>query len=262
MNTGEKKLENNENLAIVIAVFNEAKSISGIIEKIKEKGVKEIIVVEDSSSDDTFNILNQINGIKVIKNDQNYGFGYSIYRGLNKSSCDHVLILTWNFDFDFNLRALLQKTVEENNDITLISGNYKNDKSLLSFMQQTFRLNFPNFSTDCMLIKKSMFELLKTKTIYYNNIMTEFLRIACLNDRKLGFYEHENAFNEVERYKLLAKLRHHFHAIRTRKQYTKNVFDVAYVPTHRTEIIIGLVAGIASGLLILSLQALIHYLYK
>ena len=75
-------------LSIVIPCFNEEKTISDIIDKIINKVNldKEIIVVDDCSSDQTRSILqNELKDKidKLILNDQNYGKGYSIKKAKN-----------------------------------------------------------------------------------------------------------------------------------------------------------------------------------
>jgi glycosyltransferase involved in cell wall biosynthesis len=73
-------------LSIIIPCYNEYSTIKEIIEKInnQKKFDKEIIVVDDCSSDGTLEILNslkdQINSL--ILNKKNYGKGYCIKKEL------------------------------------------------------------------------------------------------------------------------------------------------------------------------------------
>jgi len=92
-------------LSIIIPCFNEENTIREIIEKINNKVLidKEIIVVDDFSSDKTRHLLqndlkDKIN--KVVLNDQNYGKGYSIKQGLKVSNGDIVIIQDADLEYD------------------------------------------------------------------------------------------------------------------------------------------------------------------
>jgi len=73
-------------LSIVIPVFNEQKTIFDILEKVENAPIpreiteKELIIVDDCSTDGTRNILNNINksNIKVLFHDRNKGKRRSI----------------------------------------------------------------------------------------------------------------------------------------------------------------------------------------
>ena len=65
-------------LSIIIPAYNEIKSIAEILRLVKEeKHEKEIIVVDDASTDGTKEFLWALNDaqIKVVYNDANYGKG-------------------------------------------------------------------------------------------------------------------------------------------------------------------------------------------
>jgi glycosyltransferase involved in cell wall biosynthesis len=92
-------------LSIIIPCFNEENTIREIIEKINNrvKIDKEIIVVDDFSSDKTRHLLqndlkDKIN--EVVLNDQNYGKGYSIKQGLKVSKGDIVIIQDADLEYD------------------------------------------------------------------------------------------------------------------------------------------------------------------
>ena len=83
-------------LSIIIPAYNEESTIEELIKKVKAqklKGVKkEIVVVDDGSSDKTPEILKKIKGIKLIKHEKNKGKGSAIRSGLEKTTGDIVLI--------------------------------------------------------------------------------------------------------------------------------------------------------------------------
>jgi len=92
-------------LSIVIPCFNEEKTITEIIDKVINKVNldKEIIIVDDCSTDKTRSILqnelkNKID--KLILNDQNYGKGYSIKEGIKVAEGEILIIQDADLEYD------------------------------------------------------------------------------------------------------------------------------------------------------------------
>jgi len=83
-------------LSIIIPAYNEERTISEIVQKVKSQGVfgmdKEIIVVDDGSTDNTLSILEKMKGIILLKHGNNKGKGCAIRTGLNKVTGDITLI--------------------------------------------------------------------------------------------------------------------------------------------------------------------------
>ena len=92
-------------LSIVIPCFNEEKTIAEIIEKIINKVNldKEIIVIDDCSTDQTRSILqNKLKDKidKLILNDQNYGKGYSVKKGIKIAEGEILIIQDADLEYD------------------------------------------------------------------------------------------------------------------------------------------------------------------
>ncbi len=80
-------------LSVVIPVYNEESSVTELVERVKAVPVdKEIIAVDDHSSDNTLTVLNRISGIRVIAHPVNRGKGAAVRTGLSQASGDVVVI--------------------------------------------------------------------------------------------------------------------------------------------------------------------------
>lgn len=82
-------------LSVIIPVYNEAKTIAVLIEKVNSINIdKEIIVIDDGSSDGTGKILRSIHSpnIKVIHHSTNRGKGSAFLTGLSHATGEYVII--------------------------------------------------------------------------------------------------------------------------------------------------------------------------
>ncbi|MFA5275632.1 MAG: glycosyltransferase family 2 protein [Candidatus Omnitrophota bacterium] len=66
---------------VVIPTYNEGKTISVLIDKIREQGL-DVIIVDDGSTDNTAKIA-QDKGVALIRNENNQGKGASLIKGFN-----------------------------------------------------------------------------------------------------------------------------------------------------------------------------------
>ncbi len=90
-------------LSVIIPVFNEAKTIKQVIDNIIAVPVeKEIIVVDDSSTDGTDKILMGLryDNVKVIHHSSNRGKGAAVRTGLENASGEYVIVQDADFEYD------------------------------------------------------------------------------------------------------------------------------------------------------------------
>lgn len=112
-------------LSIIIPVYNEKETILKILKRVKEADLgaveKEIIVIDDFSTDGTREVLKSVEDkyhrlggtSKVIYHRKNYGKGRAIRTGLEQVNSDWVVIQDADLEYDPNdLKLLLNKIRE------------------------------------------------------------------------------------------------------------------------------------------------------
>lgn len=104
-------------LSIIIPVYNEASTISEIIKRVKAADSlgleKEIIVVNDASTDATNEKLESESGIIVEKHWRNKGKGAALKTGFKKATGDIVLIQDADFEYNPNEYPIMLKSILE-----------------------------------------------------------------------------------------------------------------------------------------------------
>src|SRR3989338_8733128 len=110
-----------QKLSIIIPVYNEEKTIKQIIEKVKSVKLKdfskEIIVVEDCSTDRTKDELNSLKdySIKIFFHVINKGKGAAVRTGLKNSTGDIILIQDADLEYNPEEYPKLLKPFEDKN---------------------------------------------------------------------------------------------------------------------------------------------------
>jgi glycosyltransferase involved in cell wall biosynthesis len=107
-------------LSIIIPCYNEEKTIEELLNKVidvqlPENWKKEIIVVDDGSTDNTKNILKKYKDkVKIIFKNKNEGKGAALKEGLKNATGDYILIQDADLEYDPNDYIKLLEPINKN----------------------------------------------------------------------------------------------------------------------------------------------------
>jgi glycosyltransferase involved in cell wall biosynthesis len=90
-------------LSIIIPVYNEVRAIRQVIEKVNAVPLeKEIIVIDDGSTDGTDKVLREmcLDNLKIIYHGSNRGKGAAVLTGLMQALGDYVIVQDADFEYD------------------------------------------------------------------------------------------------------------------------------------------------------------------
>ena len=113
-------------VSIVVPVYNQidytVKCLRSVAQHIPEGLPVEIIVVNDSSTDDTVETLNRFEGLKLVDNRENLGFLHSCNRGVKSASGEYIYLL--NNDTELQPQALehLLAVFEADSDVGAVGS--------------------------------------------------------------------------------------------------------------------------------------------
>lgn len=170
-------------VSIIIPVYNEKKTIAHVIESVAGASLggdaaKEIIVVDDGSSDGTKDILLGIRGIKVLVLAKNEGKGAAVKMGFEHSTGDVVIIQDADLEYDpRDYPVLLRPFFEEKADVvfgTRFRGEYQRvlyywhyvGNTVLTLLSNIFtNLNLSDMETGYKVFRREVIEAILPKLI-------------------------------------------------------------------------------------------------
>jgi len=125
-------------LSVLIPAFNESQSITAILKKVKNVNLKkygiekEIIVIDDGSTDDTPQKAKKVKGVKVISYvDPNHGKANAIKTGIKNSSGDIIIIQDADLEYNPEEYYPLIRPIIEGRSSVVYGSRALNQKGLI-----------------------------------------------------------------------------------------------------------------------------------
>lgn len=162
-------------LSVVVPVYNEAKTIKEILQKINSVGIdKEIIVVDNYSTDGTREILLDIskkwefNTIRVIYHSYNKGKGESVKEGIREASGNLVVIQDADLEYEPQEYVNLMKPILDNKADIVLGARFTvgysglrlhrmGNRFLTSFLNFLFSSHLNDYATCYKMSRKDTF---------------------------------------------------------------------------------------------------------
>ncbi len=103
-----------DNIIVVLPAFNAEKTVEKTVRDIPAGSVKELILVDDASTDQTVLMARKL-GITVIVHDQNKGYGANqktCYREALKRGADIIIMIHPDYQYDSRLASVVSQFIE------------------------------------------------------------------------------------------------------------------------------------------------------
>jgi glycosyltransferase involved in cell wall biosynthesis len=146
-------------ISVVIPVFNEINTILELYEAVKSVELdKEIILVDDGSTDGTRELLMQLDesGTNVVFHDRNRGKGAALRTGFQKATGDIIIIQDADLEYDpQQYHKLIQPIIEGKADVVygsrFVTGEYRRVLYFWHMLGNTFLTFLSNMLTNLNL---------------------------------------------------------------------------------------------------------------
>jgi glycosyltransferase involved in cell wall biosynthesis len=190
-------------ISVVIPVFNENETIREIYDTVKAVDIdKEIILVDDFSSDGTRQILQSLadDSTKVLMHDRNMGKGAALRTGFGQATGDIVIIQDADLEYDpGQYHKLIQPILDNKADVVygsrFVTGDYRRvlffwhslgNKFLTLLSNMLTNLNLTDMETCYKVFRR---EVLEKITIEENRFGFEPEITAKIAKLKVRIYE-------------------------------------------------------------------------
>ncbi len=167
-------------LSVVMPVYNERATLLSVLEKVKRAPFdKEIIIVDDGSTDGTRELLRTLNedGIRVLYHERNRGKGAALRTGFKEVRGDIVIVQDADMEYDpKEYPKLLEPILDGRADVVygsrflggphrvLFFWHYAGNKILTLFSNMLTNLNLTDMETCYKAFRREVLEDLDLKS--------------------------------------------------------------------------------------------------
>ena len=193
-------------VTILIPVFNEVRTVEEIIRRVRTADScgleKEIVLVDDASTDGTGDLLKKIpqdNGLKIVSHPYNRGKGAALRTALDHATGENILIQDADLEYDpSDYPGLLRPILDGRADVVygsrfaggthrvLLFWHYMANRFLTLLSNVLCNLNLTDMETCYKVFRRQCLEGL---TLNSNRFGIEPELTAKLARRRLRFYE-------------------------------------------------------------------------
>ncbi len=173
-------------LSVIIPAYNEARTILRVVESVCELNVsKQIIVVDDGSTDGTREAIQSMHGkpgIKVVLHERNQGKGAAIQTGIRIAIGDIVIVQDADLEYDpKDILRVIQPILDGETDVVYGSrylANSRQDQSALHRFGNACLTGFSNWMTN---------QKLTDMETCYKAFRRELIQGIPIEQRRFGF---------------------------------------------------------------------------
>jgi glycosyltransferase involved in cell wall biosynthesis len=137
----------NKLISIVSPIMNEEKGVTSLVEQIirnipNEKYSYEVILVDDGSSDDSWNIILEIcrlnQNVKAIKLSRNFGQHYAITAGIEYCSGELIIVMDGDLQDNPEFIPQLINEIEKGYEVVFVKRMKRNENLIYLLLQKSF----------------------------------------------------------------------------------------------------------------------------
>ncbi len=202
-----KKASSDMKISVVIPVYNEEKTLEQIVDRVGSVDIglpKEIILVDDGSTDGTAAVMDdlagRVEGLVIIRQERNKGKGAALRAGFARAGGDFILVQDADLEYDpSDYAALLEPLMNGHADVVygsrFIGGgphrvfhywHYLGNRMLTTFSNMMTNLNLTDMEV-CYKVFRA--EVLRNMRLRENRFGFEVEITAKVARRKYRIYE-------------------------------------------------------------------------
>lgn len=136
-------------LSIIICVYNERETILTVLERVRAVSLgdgweKEIIVVDNFSTDGTRELLRELNAsdVKVIFHPRNLGKGTSVRTGIAHCTGDYAIIQDADLEYDPQDYPIFLKRVAEDHPVAIYGSRTLGGRAIYKYVANYWGVRF------------------------------------------------------------------------------------------------------------------------